>query len=114
MAFKTKPAFRCNACGHLESAEQAGENEYPHACSCCGAGIRYDPKTGIKTHDPSNWEILADATKKRLKEIGIEDIGVMKHTARTGLVKGKVSPITTGRHVEVSASENLKSQDKAE
>ncbi len=65
-------AFRCNNCGHLESAEQAGECEHPHACSACGAGISYNPKTGVKIPDPENWEILCEATRERLVELGFD------------------------------------------
>jgi hypothetical protein len=45
MPCKDKPAFRCKSCGHLESADHAGEHAVPHACSCCGAGVCLSPKT---------------------------------------------------------------------
>jgi hypothetical protein len=65
-------AFRCKNCGHFAPAEHAGECEHPHACSACGAGISYDPKTGVKIFDTNNWEILCEATPERLKELGLD------------------------------------------
>jgi len=61
--------FKCKTCGHVESAEQAGECSHPHACSACGAGITYNPKTGAKVLDASNWEVLGQALPNGLKEL---------------------------------------------
>jgi hypothetical protein len=61
--------FKCKNCGHVESAEQAGECSHPHACSACGAGITYNPKTGAKVLDASNWEVLSGALPNGLKEL---------------------------------------------
>lgn len=53
-------AFKCRACGHLEEPGNAGENEVPAACRNCGAGVAFDPRTGIKKLVPENWIVLAD------------------------------------------------------
>lgn len=66
-------AYRCHACGHLDSASNAGECLHPHACRCCGAGVSYDPKTGVKVFNPENWEVLSNATPERLAELGITE-----------------------------------------
>jgi hypothetical protein len=40
-----KHAFRCKNCGRLEHADHAGDNELPHSCRVCGAGVTigFDP-----------------------------------------------------------------------
>ena len=65
-------AFRCKACGHFEPAGAAGECHCPHACSVCGAGVSFNPKTGSKIFDHDNWEILADCDQLRLAELGLD------------------------------------------
>lgn len=144
MPYEKKPAFRCKTCGHLESAEHAGENDVPHACSQCGAGVLHNPRlvelsqelaspettkerrnaialeiprvatsgAGEKRVDPDNWEVLADATKKRLKELGIADTGVTKHTAKTGL-KPAAERTKGGATIFADAQENGKAGDKS-
>lgn len=108
MPYKTHAAFRCKNCGHIEGPEHAGENDLPHACSVCDAGVIHDPKfTALanelgqaecsaerriqiakqmkalgddpKNLDPSNWEVLSDCTHERLHELGIEHDCVCKH-----------------------------------
>ena len=66
--------FKCKACGHLESAEQAGECSHPHACSACGAGVSYT-KTGAKVF-VDNWEVLGGVLPYGLKEISGKQINV--------------------------------------
>lgn len=78
MAHKGQPAFRCKGCGHLESAEAAGENAVPMACSVCGEGVRFNA-CGVKSAAPENWEVLADAGPERLAAIGVES--VVRHIA---------------------------------
>lgn len=68
--------FKCKACGHVESAEQAGECSHPHACSACGAGVSYDSKTGKKILVPENWEVLDGVLPYGLKEISGKQISV--------------------------------------
>jgi predicted nucleic acid-binding Zn-ribbon protein len=97
-------AFRCKTCGHLHPAEHAGESDLPHGCVVCGAGVAFSPR-GIKSLDPDNWEVLADATPERLEELGLES----KHVARH---EGTRFP-PTGRTVERTASEGVSGEDRA-
>lgn len=74
-------AFRCQNCGHLEGSVHAGENPIPAACHVCGKGVTYH-FDGVIAHwvsDPSNWELLTEATPKRLKELGLEPGDVAPH-----------------------------------
>ena len=101
-------AFRCKHCGHLHTSNDAAEAPHPHACKVCGAGVTFgnqhsvlareiiDPKltqkqrtemvkkfsqtATNKTVQPDNWEVLADATDERLKELGLTKADVEKHT----------------------------------
>jgi hypothetical protein len=98
-------AFRCKTCGHLHHAEHAGENDRPHACCVCGAGVHFT-RLGIKEYDPDNWEVLADATPERLEELGLEP----KHVARH---KGGKAPASGGKHVKREAHEGTATTDKA-
>ena len=72
-----KYAFKCKNCGHLEDVDAAGENTTPAACRNCGAGVTFDPRTGIKTYDADNWIVLDELSdteqKKVLKFHGIEE-----------------------------------------
>jgi hypothetical protein len=97
-------AFRCNSCGHLESAGQAGEHIHPHACSCCGAGVSYNPKTGTKIFDATNWEVLCEATPERLAELGL-DGEVERHEVTTvGVNGGKEINVQTGNFLGLTQS----------
>ena len=51
-----KYAFRCKNCGRLHEADHAGENEHPHACCVCGAGVSYNDTVHILSEE------LADPT----------------------------------------------------
>lgn len=73
-----KNAFRCKNCGRLHTSDDAAESAHPHACCVCDAGVRFDTR-GKKTPDPSNWEVLADATPKRLSELGLTTEDVERH-----------------------------------
>lgn len=135
MAFTTHAAFRCKNCGHIESADAAGENDLPHACSCCGAGVVHAPhmkklseelarpdctverrlqiaKELVKVNndpkvlDPSNWECLCDMPPERLKELGLKKEQVVKHAPKV-----KTAP-KLDRTVAVHAEEKVKAQDK--
>lgn len=55
-----KYAFRCNNCNSLETSANAGERDFPAKCPTCGKGVRFDPDTGVKSYDESNWTVLAD------------------------------------------------------
>jgi hypothetical protein len=74
-----KHAFRCRTCGHLHPAEYAGESSIPHSCRVCSAGAVFDPKTGRRTPQPDNWEVLADADPARLEELGLTPEDVEAH-----------------------------------
>lgn len=99
-------AFRCKTCGCIHPAEHAGECDCPHACSVCGAGVSFNAK-GVKSLQPDNWEILADATAERLAELGLEASQVARHT-------GKAFKENPGaQHVYRTASDGIGSQDTA-
>lgn len=72
-------AFRCKTCGFLEVSDHAAENATPHACRVCGEGVAYHPKTGKRTVDADNWEVLADASPERLAELGLTPGQVERH-----------------------------------
>lgn len=102
-------AFRCKSCGRLHHAEHAGDNEVPHSCTVCGSGVTWNApavkiaqsianpdltdaqrkqmasdleralKNQEKGYDPSNWEVLHDATDERLAELGINRAHVVRH-----------------------------------
>jgi hypothetical protein len=101
-----KKAWRCKQCGFLEVSDAAAEAEHPHACRVCGGGVVFDmhaiaaklltpgitPKEtaeivqamlktspASKTIHKDNWEVLADATPTRLKELGLEAGQVERH-----------------------------------
>lgn len=59
-------AFRCKNCGHFETAANAGTHRVPSKCRIC--------------HSPADWEVLADCTPERLKEL---DVTAEKHTPVT-------------------------------
>jgi len=71
-------AFRCKTCGHFETSGNAGEREFPAACTTCGSGVSFDPATGIKQYaDAENWEVLNDLTATQKKSI---DVPIVAHT----------------------------------
>lgn len=73
-------AFRCKNCGRLHTSDDAAEASHPHACQVCGAGVSFDPRTGAKKVEESNWERLAAATPERLEELGLTAERVEAHT----------------------------------
>lgn len=100
-------AFRCKTCGHLEYAAQAGESEVPHACRVCGGGVTWTPQ-GIKTRQPENFEVLADASPERLAELGLTALQVERHVPLTASARGEQP-----RNVSVAASDGTGAQDRA-
>lgn len=96
------PAFRCRACGHLEAAASAGEHAVPAACSACGEGVKFSAR-GIKSGNPDNWEVLADAPPARLKELGLGQVA--RHAG-----KGEAPD---GRHVHATAVDGAEAADRA-
>ena len=128
-------SFRCQNCGHLHEADHAGENDVPHACCVCGAGVIQSPKLKAlaneigqadcpperrmaianemrnlgddrKQLDPSNWEVLSECTDARLHELGLDHDCVCKHEPKV-----KSDP-QIGRNVEVLAVDGPMSKDK--
>ena len=97
-------AFRCKECGHLETSGQAGECAHPASCVVCCAGTSFHPKTGIKTLNPDNWEVLANCTPARLAELGLAPDKVAKHTPAKATNPGR-----TSQHVQVTANEGMSS-----
>jgi len=73
MTSERKLAFKCMNCGHLETSGNAGERDYPAACTTCGAGVSFDPATGIKEYaDDKNWIVLADLPAAETEGIKVE------------------------------------------
>lgn len=68
-------AFRCRNCGHLEDAGHAGDNELPHACSVCGAGVIHKPRLqqlSAELGDPNCSPERRVAIAKELSSLGDE------------------------------------------
>lgn len=101
-------AFRCHTCGHLHTAEHAGEETIPAACSVCGSGVKFCPKTGVKSKCEDNWEVLADAEPERLEELGLAPEHICKHLP----VKGGVTT-RPPQHVQLTAGEGTGVADRA-
>ena len=124
-----KPAFRCRNCGRLESAVAAGECAVPHACSCCGAGVVRDATVDLELCDhtldlsrraellskraiakrlvPGNWEILANATPERLRELGLTEVS--RHERQLLHAGMRREPVDIDIHV----AETMGVRDKA-
>ncbi len=100
-------AFRCKNCGYLEDSDNAAEAPHPHACRVCGEGVSFHPKTGLKTINPDNWEVLADATPERLTELGLTPEQVERHTPR------KAGTPYQPKHTSVSATDGINTADRA-
>jgi hypothetical protein len=86
----SKFAFRCRTCGNLEDSGNAGERDRPAACRVCGAGVSFDPKTGIKSFQDDNWDVLAELPPAELKPI---------------LDKHKLEPKDIGKHKPHAAAQ---------
>lgn len=134
MPHQGNPVFRCKTCGHLESAEHAGEDHLPHACSVCGNGVifaqsredviaKHPPATvlsaeefedrvvlappwGVKFLVFENWEVLADATPERHEELGVDLATVTRHEP-----KGRKRGARFGRAVERTLEDGPKARD---
>lgn len=100
-------AFRCKNCGRLETPANSGESAHPHACTVCGSGVSFDPKSGVKTLDSGNWECLHDASDERLTELGLTRTDVCQHTEKT------TGPAVAGNIVNRAAVDGAGAQDKA-
>lgn len=88
-------AFRCKNCGRLETSDNAGESDTPHACVVCGCGVQFDSKTGLKVRQKENWEVLAECDDARLNEIGVSREDIKVHTGTTTKTEGKIEERTT-------------------
>lgn len=97
-------AFRCKNCGRLETSDNAGESDVPHACCACGSGVAFDSKTGIKTLVKDNWEVLALCDEARLTELGLSQENVCAHVGK--------SCDPNGVAVNRTATEGVVSEDK--
>lgn len=104
-------AFRCRNCNSLAESEHAGERDVPAKCSTCGAGVSFSPD-GIKTYDPDNWLVLADASAHELAQVlkfhAITEDDVAVHVP---------TPATDQNHepvdISVEAAEEISQKDKA-
>jgi len=94
----TEKAFRCKFCGYLEGADHAGERNLPLACRVCNGGVKFHPRTGQKSPDPDNWEVLADCTPERLAELGLTAGRVCRHEGKCD------KSVEEGKTVEVHAT----------
>ena len=105
-------AFKCRNCGHLEDPGNAGERTVPAACRNCGAGVHFDPKTGLKAYDEDNWIVLADLPATELTPIlrfhGITRDDIVAH-------EPEPSPQATREPeaIERTAEETLGAEDHA-
>lgn len=100
-------AFRCNGCGFLEVSDHAAEDEKPHACRVCGKGVKFTEQ-GIKTFQPDNWEVLADAAPERLTELGLTPAQVEKHVKWTKVESVKRDPVYLKREaMEVTITNDV-------
>lgn len=111
MSTKQRYSFKCQACAMLEDSGNAGERATPAACRNCGAGVAFDPATGSKTYDESNWIVLSDLTPGELKDVldfhGLEASQVVRH---------KPLPSAASRDPELidrSVEDGLAQEDKA-
>lgn len=106
-------AFRCKNCGRLVSSGDAGERETPIACPSCGFGVRFDPRSGVKTYEPENWEALADlpvAEQKALaKDHDVEVDELIEVHTPAPVMEHDREPMDIVRE----ASESLASEDVA-
>jgi transcription elongation factor Elf1 len=108
-------AFRCKTCGRLASSADAGERETPASCAICGAGVSFDPKTGIKAYDPDNWEKLADLhadEKKTLAkdhDVPVEEL-IEEHTPAE---PPEGTPDREPTSISRETNESLGQEDKA-
>lgn len=118
-----KFAFRCKNCGVLETSEQAGERNFPAACRNCGAGVEYDPQSGVKNYlDEKNWIVLADLTPEELEEQRVvkkasgdtysywdsKDVKIVKHKAAPSTIPEGREP----QEISREAGETLGAEDK--
>jgi DNA-directed RNA polymerase subunit RPC12/RpoP len=72
------PAFRCKKCGFLEVAEQAGENELPHACPVCGGGVVINPRAqelARKLADPETSNSLRQSLTSEFVRVSQAEAG---------------------------------------
>jgi hypothetical protein len=105
-----KHSFRCKACGKLHTSDDAAEAEHPHACRVCGEGVSFNPKTGVKTLNPNNWEVLSEVDEGRLNELGLAPEHVKAHTKWEQGSKDPNPP----RHVKVEANESTRTKQDQE
>jgi hypothetical protein len=117
-------AFRCKTCGHLHTSDYAGESSHPHSCAVCGSGVIFttepdkkrlelQARPGCEKHvydsipvvnkiglhkllDHANWEVLADASDERLKELELTREQVEKHVPRQVTSKAPAAVIDRG------------------
>ncbi len=101
-----KYSFRCRECGRLETSEQVCEADHPHACRVCGGGVSFNPRTGIKTLNKDNWDVLADMTDAALSKIGLTRNDVEKHTPLPATNSGPP------KNISVHAADGIKISEK--
>lgn len=103
-----KVAFKCKNCGHFETAGQAGEREYPAACTTCGHGVRFDPITGVKQYDDAdNWIVLHGLSADDLADHGLTSKDVEKH--KPFAPEGEQRP---PQSIDRSVEDSLDQEDK--
>lgn len=106
-----KYAFRCRTCRHLVDAGAAGERTVPAACPACGAGVSFDPSSGVKQYDEDNWIILADLPAEELDEVlafhAIEKRDVERHAPLDP------TAARAPQEIERTAEETITTEDRA-
>lgn len=124
-------SFRCKTCGRLATSDDAASAPHPHACCVCGSGVVFkhhdlldelikqahgsqrfselvqelrqcDPATKRLVAD--NWEVLADCTPERLKELDLTPERVKHHTPwPKGQVPERLATLHFGAPYEAGA-----------
>jgi DNA-directed RNA polymerase subunit RPC12/RpoP len=106
-------AFRCKNCGRLVSSADAGERDTPIACPSCGYGVRFDPRSGVKTYEPENWEVLKDLPAKDRKALaddhGVDEAELIEEHVPAPAMEHDREPMDITREV----SESMTSEDNA-
>src|ERR1019366_1577344 len=65
-------------------------------------------QVGPKTFQPENWEVLADATPERLKELNLEPAEVERHVPAPSTESGRPA-----QHTSVTAADGTGTKDTA-
>lgn len=140
MPFQDKASFRCKNCGHIEGPEHAGENDLPHGCSVCGAGVVLNPRTKALSAELANPATKRERITEIATELGklavsgenaklleadnweiladapkakLKEYGLESHQVHRHVEMPAESATVKGKHVKASGSEGAAVKDKA-